>query len=81
MTYLVFGFSFGLSAGLAPGPLTALLMQCSLRGGFASGFRIALSPLLTDLPIILLSFLLVGQLTEPWLDGLLMIGGLFISQP
>ncbi len=78
MTYLLFGFSFGLSAGLAPGPLTALVMQRSLQGGFASGLRVALAPLLTDIPIILLSFLLVGRLPEAYLDGLLIVGGLFV---
>ena len=78
MTYAFLGLSLGLSAGLAPGPLLALVIQRSMQGGLASGLRVAVAPLLTDLPIIVLSFLLVGRLPEVGLDIMLGIGGLFV---
>ncbi len=78
MTYLLIGFSLGLSAGVSPGPLLALVMQRSLKGGFASGARVAFAPLVSDLPIVVLSILLVGRLPEWALNGLLVVGGLFV---
>ena len=78
MAYAFLGLSLGLSAGLAPGPLLALVIQRSVQGGLASGLRVAVAPLLTDLPIVLLSFLLVGRLPEVGLDIMLGIGGLFV---
>ncbi len=78
MTYALVGLSLGLSAGVSPGPLLALVMQRSLKGGFASGARVAFAPLLTDLPIVLLALLLVGRLPDRALDVLLVVGGLFV---
>lgn len=78
MPYLFLGLSLGLSAGLAPGPLLALVIQRSVQGGLASGLRVAVAPLLSDLPIVVLSFLLVGRLPEAGLDIMLGIGGLFV---
>jgi threonine/homoserine/homoserine lactone efflux protein len=78
MAYVFLGLSLGLSAGLAPGPLLALVIQRSVQGGLASGLRIAVAPLLTDLPIVVLSFLLVGRLPEAGLDIMLGIGALFV---
>jgi len=72
----------GLAAGLAPGPLLALVMAESLRGGAASGVRVALAPLLTDAPIIALSWGLAGSLDpqSPWLAALSLVGALVVAQ-
>ena len=72
----------GLAAGLAPGPLLALVMAESLRGGAASGVRVALAPLLTDAPIIALSWGLAGSLDaqSPWLAALSLGGALVVAQ-
>jgi len=77
----------GLGAGLAPGPLLALVMTESLRGGPAAGMRVALAPLVTDTPIVALSWGLAGSLDarSPWLGvlslaGALMVGHLAIEQ-
>ncbi|MCO6452028.1 MAG: LysE family transporter [Caldilineales bacterium] len=78
MPYALLGLSFGLSAGISPGPLLALVIQRSLQGGLASGLRIALAPLITDLPIVILAMLVVSRLPESALDWLLFIGGLFV---
>lgn len=78
MPYLLLGLSLGFSAGIAPGPLLALVIQRSLAGGLASGLRVTLSPILTDLPIIAVAILLVGKLPPHYLDYLLIVGGLFV---
>lgn len=77
----------GLGAGLAPGPLLALVMTESLRGGPRAGMRVALAPLVTDAPIVALSWALAGSLDaqSPWLavlalGGALVVGHLAIEQ-
>jgi threonine/homoserine/homoserine lactone efflux protein len=57
---LATGALFGLSAGLAPGPLLALVISQTLRHGPGQGVRVAMAPLVTDLPIVVLSVLIVG---------------------
>lgn len=62
LTYVAFGLSMGLSSGISPGPLLALVVTASLRSGLAGGLRVALSPVITDVPIISLAVLLAGVL-------------------
>jgi threonine/homoserine/homoserine lactone efflux protein len=59
---LATGILFGLSAGLAPGPLLALVISQTLRHGPRQGARVAMAPLVTDLPIVVLCVLLVGTM-------------------
>jgi threonine/homoserine/homoserine lactone efflux protein len=77
----------GLGAGLAPGPLLALVMTESLRGGPRAGMRVALAPLVTDAPIVAISWALAGSLDpqSPWLavlalGGSIVVGHLAIEQ-
>ena len=79
MRGLLLGLSLGLGAGLAPGPLLALVVRASLQGGFAAGARVALGPLVTDLPIILVAVLLAASLSEAALGVLGIAGGLFVA--
>jgi threonine/homoserine/homoserine lactone efflux protein len=46
------GITLGLSAGVAPGPLTLLVITQTLRYGFLDGMKIGFAPLITDIPII-----------------------------
>jgi threonine/homoserine/homoserine lactone efflux protein len=55
MRELLLGLAIGFSAGVSPGPLLALVVSTSLRHGRWAGFQVAASPLVTDLPIIILS--------------------------
>ncbi len=78
MTYLLLGLSLGLSAGLSPGPLLTLVITRTLGRGFGAGLRVALSPLITDAPIILITLLLFNAL-PPLLEGVVTAaGGLFL---
>ncbi|MEA3334803.1 MAG: LysE family translocator [Chloroflexota bacterium] len=74
MQFLLLGLSLGLSAGLSPGPLMTLVITTSLRDGFWQGFLVAMAPILTDLPIILLSIFVLGRLPD-WILPLIGIVG------
>lgn len=79
--YFATGALLGLGAGLSPGPLLALVISESLRRGSAAGIRVALAPLLSDLPIIALVLLGLGRIADHGLlPGLLALlgGGLVI---
>jgi len=45
----------GVSAGFAPGPLLTLVISETLQHDIKSGVKVALAPIITDLPIIILS--------------------------
>ena len=58
MTAFASGAFLGLSCGLAPGPLLALLLAQTLRHGPGEGCKVALAPLFTDAPIIVATLVL-----------------------
>jgi threonine/homoserine/homoserine lactone efflux protein len=64
LTYIISGIVFGLSGGLTPGPLMTLVITESLRHGTREGLKVAMAPLITDLPVILLSIFLLSRLSE-----------------
>lgn len=70
----VAGAALGLGSGLAPGPLLALVVSTSLQHGTAAGVRVAVAPLVTDAPIILLSILVVGALPSGVVAFLALVG-------
>ena len=80
MEFLLIGLVLGLSAGISPGPLLTLVIAETLRYGVGAGIRIALSPIITDLPIILLTLLILSRLRGyEWLLGLIsFVGGIFL---
>lgn len=80
LSSLLAGLTFGLSAGLSPGPLSTFVISQTLRHGIREGVRVALSPLLTDLPIILISLFVLTQLANAnaILGVIALIGGLFV---
>ncbi|MGX9367447.1 LysE family transporter [Desulfoplanes sp. PS50] len=55
--YLLAGAALGLGSGLAPGPLLTLVLTQTLRHGPREGIKVALSPLLTDGPVLVASIL------------------------
>ena len=62
-TFLYFmtsGILLGLSGGLSPGPLTALVISQTLRFGAREGMLVALAPILTDGPLVLAAGFLVS---------------------
>ena len=78
---LAAGILFGLSAGLAPGPLLALTITQTLRHGLRAGIQVAMAPLITDLPIVTISVLLVGTVagTAGPLAAIALAGAAFLA--
>ena len=78
--FLFIGIILGLSAGFSPGPLLALVISETLQYGVRSGIKVALSPILTDLPIILITFLALSELAhlQPLLGLISLGGGVFL---
>jgi len=58
------GIILGLVAGLSPGPILALVIAESLKFGKEEGFKVAVSPLITDSTIILLTLLALSTLAQ-----------------
>ncbi len=80
LTALTSGALLGACAGLAPGPLLALVLTQSLRHGPREGCKIALAPLLTDAPLIALAWVLAARLAQlrVWLGVVSLAGGVFV---
>jgi len=78
--YLFSGITLGLSAGLSPGPLLALVLSETIHHGKKAGVFVAIAPVLTDVPIILLSLLLIDLLSSSELvfGFLSVFGGLYL---
>ena len=58
--FMTSGILLGLSGGLSPGPLTALVISQTLRFGAREGMLVALAPILTDAPLVIAAGLLVS---------------------
>ena len=77
---LTTGILFGLSSGLAPGPLLALVVTQTLKHDAKEGMKVAAAPLLTDLPIILVSVFILTRFLNyrSILGGISLVGGLYV---
>jgi len=64
-SFVVYGAVLGLSAGISPGPLLALVVSQTLQHGTREGLRVAAAPLLTDVPIICFGLILFASLGKP----------------
>jgi threonine/homoserine/homoserine lactone efflux protein len=74
--FLISGLALGLAAGISPGPLFALVISESLLYGRKEGIRVALAPLVTDAPIILITYFIMQQLrTLDLVIGVISVAG------
>ena len=80
IAFLSTGILLGLAAGVAPGPLLALVISETLRHGMRSGIKVTLAPIITDAPVIIFTLLLSASLSEfnVILGGISFAGGAFI---
>ena len=80
LIYFTTGTLFGLSAGLSPGPLATLVISETLQHNVRAGIKVACAPLITDLPIVILSIFIVNNLSN--FNGVLgiisLLGGAFV---
>ena len=73
---LTIGFLLGAPAGIAPGPMLVLIISEAFRHGIRAGAKVAFIPLLTDLPIVLVSGILFNKLSNvDLLLGLISLAG------
>lgn len=72
------GVGLGIGAGITPGPLLALIMNETLRGGWQSGMVVAFAPPLGDIVVVALCFSVLSHLPDWSLPLLGMIGGFYI---
>lgn len=78
MSELLLGISLGFAAGVSPGPLSALVVTTALQRGVTAGVRVAIAPLLSDLPVVVLSVLAVGVFPTGVLPYVAAAGGVFV---
>ena len=80
LTALASGVLLGLAAGLAPGPLLALVLAQTLRHGPREGCKIAFAPLVTDAPIIFVTLILAAEVAQmrSLLGIIFLAGGAFV---
>jgi len=64
LSFLFSGILFGVVAGLSPGPLLILVVSETLKAGVKEGIKISLTPLVTDLPISLISVFLLSRFSD-----------------
>ena len=78
--FLTIGIVLGLSAGFAPGPLLTLVISETLRHDIGSGVKVALAPVVTDLPIIVISLFVLSSLSDfkAVIGAISLVGGLFV---
>lgn len=77
MNFLFMGSLLGLSAGMAPGPLLTLVVSETLAHDIRAGVRVALAPLVSDLPIVLLTLFILSKVSgfQSVLGGISLVGG------
>lgn len=62
LEFLFSGMFLGLVSGISPGPLLALVFSETLKHGRIEGMKVAVAPLITDLPIVLFVLLILSNL-------------------
>lgn len=78
---LIAGIVLGLYSGLSPGPLLILVVSQTLKHGSTEGVKVAFAPLITDIPIILITLLLISLISRynPILGVISIIGGIYLG--
>lgn len=72
------GTALGLFAGIIPGPFLALVAATALRRGLGDGLKTALVPLATEIPVLVLSVVVLTHLSPPLLRWIGIAGGVLI---
>jgi threonine/homoserine/homoserine lactone efflux protein len=78
---LLSGTTFGLAAGLSPGPVLALVVSQTLRYGLREGLKVSLAPLVTDLPIVSFCLFVLSRVSHTGLvlAWISIAGGVYVA--
>jgi threonine/homoserine/homoserine lactone efflux protein len=81
LKFIAMGGMLGLTAGMSPGPLLTLVISETLSHSKREGIRIAISPLITDIPIVVVSLFVFSRLNEfnSILGVISLVGGIFVA--
>lgn len=79
MDTLLAGLALGFASGVSPGPLLALVITTTLSLGLRKGVSVAIAPLLTDLPIIVITLTVVSQIPSTVVAALSLCGSLVVA--
>lgn len=77
-SFVLPAITFGLTALSIPGALQTYLMTTTIRHGWRKGIFVAMSPLFTDTPILILMVFVLGQLPANILRIIEVGGGLLL---
>jgi threonine/homoserine/homoserine lactone efflux protein len=72
------GLTLGLTAGLLPGPLQSYLIQTTLMQGWRRSLILIFSPLISDIPVVLLTVFVLAQIPPEFIRVVQIVGGLFV---
>jgi len=72
------GVSIAFAAGAQPGPFTSFLISRTLAQGWRKSIILALTPLVTDVPIVLVVLLILKQFPPELIHVIQLVGGLYL---
>ncbi|MEP7290446.1 MAG: LysE family transporter [Chloroflexota bacterium] len=78
LTLITRGATLGLTAGILPGPLQTYLIQTTLTQGWRKSILLIVSPLIADIPVIILTVFILSQFPPEFIRAVQIIGGLFV---
>ncbi|NPA51800.1 MAG: LysE family transporter [Aquificae bacterium] len=64
LEFFFIGFLLGISSGISPGPLMAVLIQETIKGNIKNGIVVSIIPIITDIPLILILVFLIKQVEQ-----------------
>jgi threonine/homoserine/homoserine lactone efflux protein len=81
VTFITMGAFFGLTAGISPGPLLTLVITETLKHNKKEGIKIAVAPLITDLPIIIVTTFIFSGISQYniLLSTISFLGGIYFA--
>jgi threonine/homoserine/homoserine lactone efflux protein len=78
LTYLVVGITYAFAAAIQPGPFQTFIISQTLKVGWKKTLPAAFAPLLSDIPIIILTLFILTSIPAGFLNFLQIGGGLLL---
>lgn len=78
LAFFAQGAAIGLTAAGSPGPLLTYLISRTLSRGWRQGAIVALAPLISDPPIVIVIVLLLDQMPANFLRVVSVLGGFYV---
>ena len=78
LTYLILGMTYAFAAAVQPGPFQTYVISESVSHGWRRALPAALSPLLSDGPVIVVVLLVLSRVPAWFAQGLRCAGGAFV---